>query len=77
MQTARIIDPQSGETKMELRGHEHVVEVAVFAPPVAYPAIRELAGIPVRVTEILRCRPLTNYGLYRRTRNDRSDPVLT
>jgi hypothetical protein len=33
---------------MELRGHEHVVEVVTFAPAAAYSAIRELAGIPVR-----------------------------
>ncbi|KAI0672853.1 miller-Dieker lissencephaly protein [Trametes maxima] len=45
-QTAHVIDPLSGETKMELRGHEHVTEVAVFAPIAAYAAIRELAGIP-------------------------------
>lgn len=32
---------------MELRGHEHVVECAVFAPLNAYPAIRELAGLKV------------------------------
>ena len=32
---------------MELRGHDHVVECAVFAPVVAYPAIRELAGLNV------------------------------
>ncbi|GAA5822770.1 hypothetical protein JCM11251_004371 [Rhodosporidiobolus azoricus] len=44
-QTARIWEASKGETKAELRGHEHVVEVAVFAPVVAYPAIRELAGI--------------------------------
>ena len=37
----------NGETKMELRGHEHTIEVVVFAPPAAYAAIRELAGIPV------------------------------
>lgn len=30
---------------MELRGHEHVVEVVVFAPVSAYPVIRELADI--------------------------------
>jgi platelet-activating factor acetylhydrolase IB subunit alpha len=29
---------------MELRGHEHVVEVAIFAPVAAYGAIRELVG---------------------------------
>nr|VWP00209.1 Reducing polyketide synthase FUB1 (EC (Fusaric acid biosynthesis protein 1) [Ganoderma boninense] len=45
-QTARIIDPQNGETKTELRGHEHTVEVVAFAPLAAYAAIRELAGIP-------------------------------
>lgn len=41
-------DAQSGETKAELRGHEHVVEVAIFAPASAHAAIRELAGIAVR-----------------------------
>jgi platelet-activating factor acetylhydrolase IB subunit alpha len=46
-QTARIWDAQAGESKMELRGHEHVVEVVTFAPVSAYSAIRELAGIPV------------------------------
>jgi len=45
-QTARIWDPLSGETKMEFRGHDHIVEIAVFAPPVAYSSIRELAGLP-------------------------------
>jgi len=44
-QTARIWDFQSGDTKADLRGHENVVEVVVFAPVNAYPAIRELAGI--------------------------------
>jgi len=34
---------------MEFRGHDHIIEIAVFAPAVAYPAIRELAGLPVRV----------------------------
>lgn len=32
---------------MQLRGHEHVVECALFAPVNAYPAIRELAGLKV------------------------------
>jgi platelet-activating factor acetylhydrolase IB subunit alpha len=36
---------------MEMRGHEHDVEVVVFAPVAAYTAIRELAGIPVSVHE--------------------------
>ncbi|OXG81983.1 nuclear distribution protein PAC1, partial [Cryptococcus neoformans MW-RSA36] len=43
--TSRVWDFSTGETKMELRGHEHVVECAVFAPLNAYPAIRELAGL--------------------------------
>lgn len=34
---------------MEFRGHDHIIEIAVFAPVVAYPAIRELAGLPVSV----------------------------
>lgn len=46
-QTSRIWDTQSGETKTELRGHSHVVEVAIFAPVAAYASIRELAGITV------------------------------
>jgi platelet-activating factor acetylhydrolase IB subunit alpha len=45
-QTARIWDPLTGESKTELRGHEHVVEVVTWAPIAAYAAIRELAGIP-------------------------------
>jgi platelet-activating factor acetylhydrolase IB subunit alpha len=45
-QTARVWDFASGETKAELRGHEHVVECAVFAPVSAYAAIRELGGMP-------------------------------
>jgi platelet-activating factor acetylhydrolase IB subunit alpha len=32
---------------MELRGHENVVEVVVFAPVAAYAAIQELASIEV------------------------------
>lgn len=38
-------DFAAGETKAELRGHDHVVECAVFAPVSAYAAIRELGGI--------------------------------
>ncbi|KAI4528200.1 WD40-repeat-containing domain protein [Schizophyllum commune] len=44
--TARIWDPTNGECKMELRDHDHVVEVIVFAPIAAYATIRELAKIP-------------------------------
>jgi WD40 repeat protein len=46
-ETSRVWDSASGETKMELRGHEHVVECAVFAPVVSYVAIRELTGLAV------------------------------
>ena len=46
-QTSRVWDISTGETKAELRGHEHVVECAVFAPVISYPMIRELAGIAV------------------------------
>lgn len=45
-QTARIWDYTSGDTKVELRGHDHVVEIIVFAPIAAYPALREIGGIP-------------------------------
>lgn len=49
-QTARVWDFASGDTKAELRGHEHVVECAVFAPANSYAAIRELTGITVNGT---------------------------
>ena len=45
IQTARVWDVSTGETKIELRGHAHVVEVAIFAPPSAAGSIRELAGM--------------------------------
>lgn len=48
VQTARLWDPLTGESRMELRGHDHVVEVIAFAPISAYPPIRELGGLPVR-----------------------------
>lgn len=38
---------------MELRGHDHVVEVATFAPTAAHAALKELAGIAVRLTLLL------------------------
>ncbi|KAI0345250.1 dynein regulator [Trametopsis cervina] len=43
--TARLIDASTGETKMEFRGHDKPIEVVAFAPPYAYAAIRELAGL--------------------------------
>jgi hypothetical protein len=41
---------------MELRGHEHVVECAEFAPVIAYAAIRTLAGLTVRRSSDPTCR---------------------
>ena len=43
--TARIWDMQTGETKIELRGHENYLEVVTFAPVVSYPSLSELSGI--------------------------------
>ncbi|KAF8584526.1 dynein regulator [Ramaria rubella] len=44
--TARILDFESGATKAEMRGHENVVEVAVFAPVPSLLAIRDLVARP-------------------------------
>ena len=47
---------------MELRGHEHTLEVVAFAPVSSYAAIRELGGLPVNSNPfILRIR-LTSLG---------------
>ena len=46
---------------MEFRGHDHIIEVAVFAPAVAYPAIRELAGLPVRAHLSMMFRQFPDY----------------
>lgn len=40
-QTARVWDIQKGETKMDFRGHDHVVECAIFLPVISYPFIWE------------------------------------
>ncbi|KAG5634537.1 protein with putative role during mitosis [Sphagnurus paluster] len=40
--TVRVWDSQTGESKLELRAHEHDVEVVAFAPVAAYPAIQNL-----------------------------------
>lgn len=48
-QTARLWDVNSGECKMEFRGHDHVVECAIFAPAAAIPFIREMIGLVVDV----------------------------
>jgi len=50
--TARIWEVSSGDTKMEFRGHDHRLEVAVFAPANAAPAIRELAGMAPEAREL-------------------------
>ncbi|KZV69612.1 nuclear distribution protein PAC1 [Peniophora sp. CONT] len=42
--TARVVEVGSGTTKAELRGHENVVEAAVFVPRAAVAALRELTG---------------------------------
>ncbi|KAF8576683.1 dynein regulator [Ramaria rubella] len=44
--TARLSDIESGALKAEMRGHENVVEVAVFIPPVSLPAVRDLVARP-------------------------------
>lgn len=44
-QTARLWDTTTGETRVDFRGHEHVVEAAIFAPANAVASIRELAGL--------------------------------
>lgn len=41
---------------MEFRGHEHVLECAIFAPIVSYPYIQELIGDEV----CLQCRSNTS-----------------
>jgi hypothetical protein len=43
-QTARLVELDSGFTKSELRGHDNVVESALFIPVSCIPAIRELLG---------------------------------
>lgn len=40
-QTARLWDVQKGETKMDFRGHDHVVECVIFLPVVSYPFVLE------------------------------------
>lgn len=35
-----------------MRGHDNAVEVVAFAPVAAYPSIRELAGLAVRLPQL-------------------------
>ncbi|KIM71777.1 hypothetical protein PILCRDRAFT_830134 [Piloderma croceum F 1598] len=44
--TTRITDLESAATKAEMRGHDNVVEVAVFVPSISIPAVRDLVAIP-------------------------------
>lgn len=46
-QTSIVFDRASGEEKLQLRGHENVVETAEFAPVVSYAVIRQMTGITV------------------------------
>ena len=43
-QTARVVEVGSGTTKAELRGHDNVVEAAIFVPRASVAALRELTG---------------------------------
>jgi platelet-activating factor acetylhydrolase IB subunit alpha len=46
-QTGRIWDAQTGETKVDLRGHEKNVESVTFVPPTSYKALGELVDLGV------------------------------
>ncbi|KAH9857429.1 nuclear distribution protein PAC1 [Lenzites betulinus] len=48
--TSRVIDAATGATKAEFRGHDNVVENAVFAPRNAVPSIAELVGLKTGAT---------------------------
>jgi WD40 repeat protein len=45
-QSAAVLKTATGEKEMDFRGHENVVEIAIFAPSRVYPALRQLAGLP-------------------------------
>lgn len=47
-QVARIWDAQgkSADSKYELRGHEHVIECAIFAPISSYPYLADMSQTP-------------------------------
>lgn len=51
---------------MEFRGHDHIIEIAVFAPAAAYLAIRELAGLPVRAYPVITSMQFVDYLTGRR-----------
>ena len=56
-QTVRLWDAESGESRTEFHGHEHVVECVAFAPTSAYDAIRSLSGIQVAKTNPSASQP--------------------
>ena len=51
-QVARIWDAQgkSTDSRYELRGHEHVIECAIFAPVSAYPYLADMSQTPKLVS---------------------------
>ncbi|KAJ9107474.1 hypothetical protein QFC21_000927 [Naganishia friedmannii] len=49
--TSLVFDRTSGEEKLQLRGHENVVETAEFAPVASYAAIRQMTGIRASATD--------------------------
>lgn len=57
---------------MELRGHENQIECITFAPVAAYNAIRELAGIPVRISRLTSRNPGLRTTLQNTDRSKRS-----
>lgn len=50
-QTARVWDIQKGDSKMEFRGHEHVVECVIFLPVVSYPFISEWFEDSIKISK--------------------------
>ena len=54
-QTARIWNPENGDSKVEMRGHDHVIECCAFAPISAYAAIRELGGLGAVSIRVSMC----------------------
>lgn len=53
-QLVKIHELSSGNLKIDFRGHEHVVECAVFAPPSSYNHIAKLCGVTVtRITSFV------------------------
>jgi len=49
--SAAVLKTASGEKEMDFRGHENVVEIAIFAPSRVYPAFRQLGGLPASTSK--------------------------